>query len=392
MIKPIKYAAVNWVDGMKISEKHFIQHQNFIIDTVRDASSLGINNFNYGLLPQPYKKDEENRVFEIYNTATNDVQLIIHHCSAVTAAGLRIELSDYKVNIKSLVGEAKVAKATKEVNNTTNKSDEGYYILIAVNPYERIPLGDIDPEETPPRHPFTTSKYIVDVMPITTYNEGQINANSLVIGKISFIGESMSADENFIPPCVNLYSFKKLLVHYADFAKSIAILQDSTKVIISKIIEKGQNSSLASNIKLLCTTIVNHLGNTYFAYRNLVLNQPPIYMIEIFSQLAFHFNSARMLIPEREKEEMQNYIYEWSNVAPHNLDTLLSAVAEINYNHNNCGEHLKDIKLLLDNLSATFKKLSELDYIGQRKENIIVNEQQIDKNNSKNKTGWSVLD
>jgi len=142
----------------------------------------------------------------------------------------------------------------------------------------------------------------------------------------------------------------------------------------------------------LCTTIVNHLGNTYFAYRNLVLNQPPIYMIEIFSQLAFHFNSARMLIPEREKEEMQNYIYEWSNVAPHNLDTLLSAVAEINYNHNNCGEHLKDIKLLLDNLSATFKKLSELDYIGQRKENIIVNEQQIDKNNSKNKTGWSVLD
>ena len=51
MIKPIKYAAVNWVDGMKISEKHFIQHQNFIIDTVRDASSLGINNFNYGHNP-----------------------------------------------------------------------------------------------------------------------------------------------------------------------------------------------------------------------------------------------------------------------------------------------------------------------------------------------------
>ena len=58
MIKPIKYAAVNWVDGMKISEKHFIQHQNFIIDTVRDASSVGIKNFNYGLLRLPYKKIE----------------------------------------------------------------------------------------------------------------------------------------------------------------------------------------------------------------------------------------------------------------------------------------------------------------------------------------------
>jgi len=386
MIKPIKYAAVNWVDGMKISEKHFIQHQNFIIDTVRDASSLGINNFNYGLLPLPYKKGEENRVFGISNTATDDVQLAIHHCSAVTAAGLRIELSDYKVNIQSLL------KATKDISNDDKTKDKGgYYILIAVNPYNRILLGDIDPEETPPRHPFTTPKYIVDVIPISDYNEGQVNANSLVIGKISLKGERAVADEDFIPPCVNLYSFSNLLAHYNDFAKSMASLQEHSKVIISKIIDKRQDSSLARNIKLLCTTIVNHLGNTYFAYRNLIPNQPPIYMIEIFSQLACHFNNARMLIPEREKEEMQNYIYEWSNISPHNLDTLLSTVAEINYNHNNCGEHLNDIKMLLDNLVAAFRKLSELDYIGQRRENIIVNEQQIGEDNSKNKIGWSFL-
>lgn len=381
MIQPIKYAAVNWVDGMKISEKHFTQHQNFIIDTIRDASSLAINKFNYGLLPQPYKKEEKYAVFEIYNTATDDVQLIIHHCSAVTAAGLRIELRDYKVNIKSLLKSAE-----------TPKEDKEYYILIAVNPYERIPLGDIDPEETPPRHPFTTPKYIVNLMPVTSYNEGQVNANSLVIGRVSFSGDSVSADGDFIPPCVNLHSFIGLLDYYADFAKSIALLQDYTTQIIEKIVKKGQTSPLANNIKLLCTTIVNHLGNTYFAYRNLVPHQSPIFMIEIFSQLAYHFNNTKKFIPEAEKEEMQNYIYEWSNIAPHNLDTLLSVVSEINYNHNNCGEHLNDIKMLLDNLVATFKKLGELDYIGQRKENIIVNEQEIDENNRKIKTGWSVLD
>ena len=66
-------------------------------------------------------------------------------------------------------------------------------------------------------------------------------------------------------------------------------------------------------------------------------------------------------------------------------------MAEINYNHNNCGEHLNDIKMLLDNLVAAFRKLSELDYIGQRRENIIVNEQQIGEDNSKNKIGWSFL-
>jgi hypothetical protein len=46
---------------------------------------------------------------------------------------------------------------------------------------------------------------------------------------------------------------------------------------------------------------------------------------------------------------------------------------------------------MLRSLETIFSKLSELDYIGQRKENIIVNEQEVTTNTNP-KRGWSVLD
>jgi len=73
MIQSTKYAAVNWTDGMKISEKHLIAHDDFLLDAIRDTNSLRCNNFNYGLLPVPMAKGAEATIFEVLNTATNDV-------------------------------------------------------------------------------------------------------------------------------------------------------------------------------------------------------------------------------------------------------------------------------------------------------------------------------
>lgn len=379
MIQTIKHLAVNWVDGMKVSQKHFLENENYLIDTVRDANSLKINKFNYGLLPVSNKEDK-NTLFDIYNTPTNDVQLVIRSCSAVTQAGFRIELRDYKTNIKSLLK-----------NQSTTNTQEEYYILISVNPYEKIPYGDIDPDEKPPRYPYTTAKYHIDLMSLSSFNEHQSNGNFLVIGKVIFKADMVQADPSFIPPCVSVGSFPKLLDYYSDFAKLMGDIQAYSLNIIQKTSKSGQNSALANNIRWLCTTIVNHIANVYFSYRNQIPELSPIYMIEIFSQMALHLYNTTQSMVASELEEMLNYTYEWSDIAPHHLLNQLSYVAEINYNHNNCGNYMANIELLLRYLDATFKKLNDLDYIGQRKENIIVNEQEI-AGNTKIQKGWSVLD
>lgn len=382
MIQSIKNFAVNWTDGMKISEKHLIAHDDFLLDTVRDTNSLRCNNFNYGLLPIPTVKGSDDMIFDVLNTATNDVQVVIKHCSALTAAGYRIDLSDYRTNVKSLM---------KSVDNKQTHFDEAYYILISSNPFARIPFGDIDPEETPPRHPYTQTKYSIELLSESFLKNGATSGNYLIIGKVNMKDNIASADKNFIPPCTSIHSHPVLLGYYGTFAKSMGDLQQYALTIIRKTAKVNQSSTLASNVKNLCGTLLNHLSSIYFNYRNIVPQQAPIYMVDVFSSMALRIYYFTEVLESGELEEMLNYTFEWSEIAPHMLTNQLSAVADLNYDHNDCGEHFLAIQRLLKSLEIIFSKLSDLDYIGQRRENIIVHDTDITPT-PKTKSGWSLLD
>lgn len=382
MIQSTKYAAVNWTDGMKISEKHLIAHDDFLLDAIRDTNSLRCNNFNYGLLPVPMAKGAEATIFEVLNTATNDVQVVIKHCSALTAAGYRIDLSDYRTNVKSLM---------QAVDDKKETTDEAYYILISSSPFSRIPFGDIDPEETPPRHPYTQPKYTIELLAESFLANGSTSGNYLIIGKVNMKGNIASADQHFIPPCTSVHSHPALLAYYGAFARSMGNLQQHALSIIKKTAKANQSSTLASNVKTLCASLINHFSTIYFNYRNRVPQQAPIYMVEVFSSMALHLHYFTHSLESGELEEMLNYTFEWSEIAPHTLLNQLSAVAEMNYDHNNCGQHMLSIHQLLDSLEIILAKLSGLDYIGQRKENIIVNDTDITPPPLV-KRGWSLLD
>ena len=383
MIKPIKHFAVNWIDGMKISQKHFDSQTDFTIDSLRDVSSLSINSYNFGLLPLSKNVDKEDELFNIYNTITNDVQVDIKECRAITPAGYRIELFNYSINLKSLTN----------ILNTNNKNEniDNYYIVISVNPFTRKPHGDIDLEETPPRHPFVKPSYYVELISSSTFDSDSSGGNYIIIGKANIKETIIKADQNFIPPCTSLYSHPKLVKYYNNFANNMANLQQFSIKIIQKNLNSTHNIKLVTSIKLICEALIVHTGNVYFKFRNMIPDLPPIYMVDLFSQLSIHLYNTTQSISPLELEEMLNYIYEWSEIPPHTFLNSLSNVAEINYNHINCDEHLLTIKTMLNNLEIILNKLSELDYIGQRKENIIVNEQSIAPPNKTNK-GWNILD
>ncbi len=381
MIQPIKHFAINWVDGMKVSQRHLNDQDNFLIDTIRDANSLGITNYNYGLLPLSNEFTDKT-IFDVHNTATNDVQLFIKNCSAVTLAGYRFELKDRRVSVKSLA---------KSLNLDENQMDGEYYILISVNPFDKVPFGDIDPEEIPPRHPNAHANYHIELLPVSSLNSNHSGGNYLVVGKVDFKGNIAQVNTNFIPPCTSIQSHPVLIDYYNGYAKSIGNLQQYAFKIIQKASHKNQNTSLALNVKALCTVLVDTFGDMYFQFRNIIPYQAPVFLIETFAKLALRmYNSTQVLVPG-ELEEMLNYSLEWSEIAPHTLLNQLSTVAETNYDHHNSGEPLLYISQMLRSLETIFAKLSELDYIGQRRENIIVNEQEVSSNTNP-KRGWSVLD
>ncbi|SFI49621.1 hypothetical protein [Halpernia frigidisoli] len=381
MIEAIKHYAVNWVDGMKISREHLVQQENFILDSVRDANSVKINAFNYGLLPFSDSYGDK-RIFEIQSTATNDAQLIIKKLSAVTMSGHRIEISDFKVNIRSLA---------KDMPADNNESNGDYYILASVNPFDKVSFGEINSEEIPPRHPFTKANSKIELIDTALLINGYSGGNYIILGKVTIKSGIAQVDERFIPPCTSLESHPKLVEYYNQYSHSMSNLRIYAFKILQKVAHKNQNDELAFNVKTVCKTVVNHISENYFSFKNIVYNQPPIFMMNVFSKLALHlYNDTQMMIPA-ELEEMLNYSLEWSEVAPHTLLNQLSNVAEIDYVHHDTGEIFYNTQIMLKSLEQVLGKLSELDYIGQRKENVIVNEQQVKSTNDPKK-GWSVLD
>lgn len=380
MIQPIKNNAINWVDGMKVSQSHLNEQDNFVIDTIRDSNSLYINNFNYGILPAS-GQFADKMVFEIYSTATNDAQLVIKNCNAVTLAGYRIEIPEFDLNVRTLA---------KKLTNDEN-IDGDYYILVSVNPFDKIPFGEIDAEEIPPRHPYTKPNYNVEMVSVAALNSNLSGGNYIVLGKVNFKGGFAQIDTNFIPPCTSVLSHQKLVDYQSSFIRSVSNLQQFAFKIIQKSAHKEQNTALATNVRALCVTLLNTLADSYFGFKNRSIEEPPIFLIEIFSKLALRIYNTIQMTPNAEVEEMLNYSLEWSDVAPHTFIGQLTSASEINYDHYHCGEYLKNIQSMLGCLETVFGKLSELDYIGQRKENIIVTEQEI-KSNTDPKKGWSVLD
>jgi len=384
MIQPIKYSSVNWVDGMKISQRHLTANENHLNDIIRDVASCFINKFNFGLLPVSNISEGQN-LFEITNSATNDVQLIIRNCNAITASGYRIAIEDLRISVNSLQ-KGKGAEDT-DINQLT----ASYYILIAVNPFDRVPEGEFDPEETPPRHLFTKPKYHVELIPVSSITKDHFGGNYIIVGLVNYNNGTVRADQSFIPPCTSVASHPDLLRHFNNNGNIMASLQQYSRIIIRKNAYKNQNSVVSRCIRQLCETMLVYFSGSYFQYRNMVHQLPPVNMIDTFSKLAYNLYNTLELMPEKEKEETLNYCNEWSDVQPHILLNQLSAVVEINYNHFNNGEYMQQIKLLMGNLQIIWEKLSALDYIGQHKENIVVKEEAVTQM-IKEKKGWSIID
>lgn len=379
MLSPIKNKPVNWIDGMKISSDHFISTDNFIHDIVRDSNSLQLNNNNFGLLP-PVINESVSLDIQITERPSNQVQIKINYCNAVTAEGYRIDASraGQELTFTHYFGQ-----------DSATENSETYYVLLAVNPFERVPVGNPDPEEIPVRYPEIEKQYNITIMPAS-----QINTRSpqfLEVGKFIKNGNSLQTDVSFIPPCTSVLSHPELVRYYELFSNYLNTLQLLSFRIMDKITSKESVSIIGKNVKILCEKLLEYIARTYFSYRNIIYQQPPVYMVSCFSEMAHIFFSTVKSIPGAEREELLKYFYEWKDVTPGNFEELLARLIEIVYNHHDISVSMKTTDEFLRVLVALWNKLSSLEYIGQRKENIVVAEQQVIQTVQSKRT-WTLLD
>lgn len=168
-------------------------------------------------------------------------------------------------------------------------------------------------------------------------------------------------------------------------------MQNYSLQITGKINYKNQKSEVAQNVKSLCRTLLNFTAERYFYFRNMVHQQPPVQLIQAVSAFSSYIYTTLQTLPEKEKEELLNYFFEWSDISPVTFLSRLSNIIEINYSHYGTGQYFEAIQEMLTSLVFIWQKLNTLEFIGQHKENIVVKEEVL-MQVTKERKGWSIID
>jgi len=199
---------VNWIDGMKINKNHFIEADNAYTSFSQLIASQNINAINYGLLPDLSGEDAVDMVFSMDGQDTIKIEL--NKCRAITKGG-------FIINISSDIASSLEQRGTLiSTSYKVNKDDQECYIVLSVNPYGRIPVGDANPEEEPPRHPYVLPEYSLHVVNVAEANEEEFGKHHITIGRIEFTDGVAAMAEDFIPPCISIQSHQDLKYIYTE--------------------------------------------------------------------------------------------------------------------------------------------------------------------------------
>ncbi len=380
----IKHFAVNWVDGMKLAQSHFSSNDLHFRDIIRDASSTSLNSYNYGLMP-PLEKMQESLSVKSSGQSSSHFELELESCNGVTANGTRI------IYTPELYGESnpRLSVSASEMDELSNAY---YYVLININPFKNIPIGTPDPEEIPLRHPNSYPEVSLQLMPRNKTNSHFIGTFQFVIGELNWENGNFIWDDSYIPPCTTMESHEQLKKFLKATVQRLEELKRCCITIIrSNSFGNPVNNKLAKNTCGICTEILDFIALNIFEFKQVLIGKPPIEFVNKISMLANKINTFLIQTPDKEKEELLQYYHEWENVRPVDFESVLGELMDLNYEHTNIPNSLESIQNFLNTLLLLWQKLSQLEYVGQRKNNIVIREE-VQQSNKKIEKRWSLLD
>ena len=371
MHEPLKYNHVNWVDGMKINKNHFISIENAGMDRIKDAIASGLNENNYGLLPS---YDDKGNQLKIVMTVDNQktLRVKIFECRAITPGGARIEITESGSDNQGFT--VPFPENTFEIAGNGNESI--VYVALAVDLFSRVPFGNADPSEEPPRYPFASPAYRVHIIPEDQLTEKEMGPCFLLIGKIRIADQKPELIKEYIPPCTTVQSFNMLVRVHAEFDKFFGQLELDVLKILNKISEKEQSNVLARVVAHLSENMLYFLSTGILEFRWKIIDQPPLFMFEYVARLARLIKNTIDSNSGEAKEELLNYFTDWCNLKQGEFEKSLISTINFQYDHSNSYNTLIQMMNFTDVIATLFNKLSILEYIGKKKDtNIFVKEQ-----------------
>ena len=378
------YHRVNWIDGMKINKDHFIASDNALLFEINRANQKKITPLNFGLSPQ-YGSDSSSAIdISISIDGQDSVEVTLRKCVGITLGGHIIDIVPKTAALLEQSGYI------LQHQYTINENESEWYIVLKVNPYKMIPTGNADPEEVPPRHPYSLPEYKIDVIPKVETNNFELGLNHITIGKIILIDNSPTLAEDFIPPCTSIQSHPDLRFSYSELSAFLNQMEKFSMHIIQKIHQKKQTNELAHMVLEISQNTLHYLNGIIPEFRLIDKYEPPIAMISKMVNLARTIKSSLDVFVGTGKEELLNYLTDWCDLNQGAFENVLIRMIDIDYVHTDINASLLSVSDFTKLMLSLFKKLNELDYIGKKSDsNIFVKEEAVE--NAKVKSRRSFL-
>jgi hypothetical protein len=365
MAQNIKYFPVNWIEGMKINKNHFIELQDNIEDIVRDTRNLSVDEYNFGFLSTHLSTPFQ---YSVFIDTHNELSIDIKFLKAVTPAGGRIEITENTGPFFEKV----------ELKEQDFKESE-YYVLLNLNPYQRIPFGEQNMAEVPPRFPNSISKYFITTIAKSEVTQNNIGALQIPIAKfkVSKTGD-YEISSTYIPPCLTVNSHSSLITVFESYDLLFKQIEFNSVQIIKKI--KLRNLSedenvIAGMVREMCDKALRYVEQQITINKWENYKTKPLTIFNNITSFARSLKNCFDTYSGDGKEMLFNYFSEWTDIKSGDYEKIFSDAVNIKYTVYDVEEILKHTNYFIPKMDSLFSILSQLDYIGRKKDTgIFVNE------------------
>lgn len=374
---------VNWIDGMKINKDHFIASENALLSALSTTTKKSITPINFGLLPS-FNESENSIDVSISMDGQDSIIVILNTCIAVTLGGHQIHINKETKELLEQSGHILKQKYT------ISQEDTEWYVVLKVNPLKSIPVGNADPDEEPPRHPYTLPEYTLDVLPKAQVSAKEMGLHHITIGKIYLTDNNTpTLSEDFIPPCSSIQSHADLKYTFTELNAFLNQMEAYCMHIIQKVHQKKQTNDLAHMVLHLSERTLQYLNDNISESRLKDKYEPPIAMVYRQASLARTIKSSLDVFTGTGKEDLLNYLTDWCDLNQGAFENVLIDMIDLEYVHTDINASLYKISAFTRLMLSLFKKLNELDYIGKKSDsNIFVKEEVVENKEVKNRRSF----
>ena len=376
-----KYFPVNWIDGMKINKNHFIEQDNAAMDALQGMVSLGLSPLRFGVLPASAAGEETFNVKIAFDNQSS-LRVSVLACQAVTSGGVHISLPAF-----STVGQTDTGNIlTTSFPFSASNTESNWWLFLFAHPYEKQAAGSPDLAENPPRFPNALPTYTLQLVSESNYKQQAYHPYGIAVGKVSIVSNDVRIEADYIPPCFSINAHPDLLSLHGELDSYLANVELNCSEIVQKIFKKNQQNEISELVMFLCDRVMQYLGQAITSMRwNMVYNAPAA-MFETISSLARVMKNSIDMRTGSGKEELMNYMSEWCELKQGELETMLSSLANTNFNQNDINKNIQKIVLFVKVTSRLFETLSKLEFIGKRRESgIFVKEEAVQQPDSQGK-------